>query len=317
MKCAAVVLLLCAVLPIGAFADEKASPIVEKQTSLWPKHRIVYHNLTILRYNPLGLEDRLDIVYRYRLYRKRGILWRDAHLGIGFTPSLSPAMSRIGATVFVQPLTILTLSASYYFISWYGIFDHLSSFESAHDDYSDTAIKRKGNKGLNYATNGHMVRLMAQVIGKIGPVAINNILNFYYGYMDLREGDSVYYEPRYDVLAPNDGWALTNESDLLYLTDFGLVAGVRNTVVHAFYRDEHVREGESTNTANVPMVRFGPFLAYIFDDKPKKKFIKPTLILIVNWWLKNRYRTGQDVSQAFPYMVLAFKFQGDLWSRDP
>jgi hypothetical protein len=316
MRCFAIIFLLVIVLPMKAFAGEEASGEKKPDSSLLPQHRITYSNLVGLRYNPLGVEDQFDIIYRYRLYRRRGILWRDAHLGIGFTPIISPAISRIGASVILQPLTILTLSASYYFVSWYGVFDYITSFESANDDYSDSTIEKKGDRGLNYATNGHELQLTAQVIGKIGPVVINNILTFYYGHMDLREGDSVYYEPRYDVMAPNDGWTLTNDSDLLYVTDFGLVAGVRNTVVYAFYEAEHFRDGESAKTDNVPMVRLGPFLAYIFYDNPKKMFNKPTLVLIVNWWLKNRFRTGQDVDQAVPYLVLGFKFEGDLWSKE-
>jgi hypothetical protein len=296
-------------------AGEEASPEKKSAPSLLPQHRITYSNLFVLRYNPLGAEDQFDIVYRYRLYRKHGILWRDAYVGIGFTPTFSPAMSRVGGSVFIKPLAILTLSAGYYFVSWYGIFDYLMSFESAQDDYSDSNIEKKGDRGENYATNGHELQLMAQVVGKIGPVVINNILTFYYGHMDLRDGDTVYYQPRYDLMAPNRGWVLTNDTDLLYISDFGLLAGARNTVVHAFYRDEHVRDGESKNTANVPMVRLGPFLAYVFYDNPKKVFNKPTLVLIVNWWLKNRFRTGQDVPQAVPYVVLGFKFEGDLWNK--
>ena len=42
-------------------------------------------------------------------------------------------------------------------------------------------------------------------------------------------------------------------------------------------------------------------------------FNNPTAILIVNWWLEHPYRTGQEVSQAVPYIVLGFAFNGDIW----
>jgi hypothetical protein len=35
-------------------------------------------------------------------------------------------------------------------------------------------------------------------------------------------------------------------------------------------------------------------------------------VLITSWYLKHRYRTGQDVSQAVPYVVLGFAFTSDL-----
>ena len=38
------------------------------------------------------------------------------------------------------------------------------------------------------------------------------------------------------------------------------------------------------------------------------------LILNVAWYLQHRYRTGAEVSQAVPYVVLGFAFQSDLLS---
>lgn len=38
--------------------------------------------------------------------------------------------------------------------------------------------------------------------------------------------------------------------------------------------------------------------------------------MIVNWWLEHPYRTGQEVSQAVPYIVLGFAFNGDIWVED-
>ena len=42
------------------------------------------------------------------------------------------------------------------------------------------------------------------------------------------------------------------------------------------------------------------------------RFNRPTLILIVNWYVSHRWRTGQDVNQGFPYLVLGFAFTSDL-----
>ena len=44
--------------------------------------------------------------------------------------------------------------------------------------------------------------------------------------------------------------------------------------------------------------------------------MKPTLYLLAQWWVKHRYRTGQEVSQGLPMIVLGFSFTGDLWKRD-
>ncbi|MEM6733819.1 MAG: hypothetical protein AAF658_19820, partial [Myxococcota bacterium] len=33
----------------------------------YPRHRLVLSNLTALRFNPIGLEDQVNLTYRYRL----------------------------------------------------------------------------------------------------------------------------------------------------------------------------------------------------------------------------------------------------------
>ena len=43
-------------------------------------------------------------------------------------------------------------------------------------------------------------------------------------------------------------------------------------------------------------------LAYNFKPGLSKGFDNPTVWVIVNWWLKHRYRTGLDVKQAAPYL---------------
>jgi hypothetical protein len=56
----------------------------------------------------------------------------------------------------------------------------------------------------------------------------------------------------------------------------------------------------------------GLLAAYTFFDEGYTAFNKPTVVLISSWYLKHRYRTGQDVSQAVPYVVLGFAFTSDL-----
>jgi hypothetical protein len=39
---------------------------------------------------------------------------------------------------------------------------------------------------------------------------------------------------------------------------------------------------------------------------------KPTILMIGNWWLAHRYRTGVDVSQLMPYFLIGFQVTTDL-----
>jgi hypothetical protein len=102
---------------------------------------------------------------------------------------------------------------------------------------------------------------------------------------------------------------------VLYVSDFGLVAGLRHTKTDAWYQRSDVSDdGEPLPAAdNGPMHRLGPFLAYTLFSDPGAAFDRPTALIIVNWWLTHRYRTGEDVSQAIPYVVAGFTFYGDLW----
>ena len=150
-----------------------------------------------------------------------------------------------------------------------------------------------------------------------------------------------FYYIQDDMMIAAHGWHMTNDSDVLYIADFGLTAGIRTTVTKAFYPDDVFLPGESTDDPNGPSVRMGPLIAYTFYDKPeeKKRFNKPSILLVTQWWLKHRYRTGAaakfgesisvdsegnkvavgslgDSIPAMPWFVLGFAFQGELFARD-
>ena len=81
------------------------------------------------------------------------------------------------------------------------------------------------------------------------------------------------------------------------------------------YNDHYAALGGVENP-NTPIVRTGPLLAYVFFDDPNTAFNKPAILLILNWNIKHRFRTGRDVSAAVPYVVLGFKFEGTLWTAE-
>jgi len=294
-----------------------ASPVMAAdEGTLPPRHRVHYSSLLAARVNPLGLEEQLSVGYHMRLYSSPKILWRDCFVGLNLTPVLNPAQVRLGAELTIRPIAVLSLSARYSFLAWLGSFEYLQSYGSPHAEHSDSALDVGKDKEQSYATTGGQLQLQAQVLGKVGPVVLRNDLKLFHTDADLRGDDRLFYSVTVDAMVPDAGWALTNDTDLVYLTRFGLVAGVRTSVVHAFYRDGDFVPTESVDNPNTPHVRLGPILAYVFYDRPKSMFNKPTVLLILNWYLKHRYRTGADVSQGVPYVVLGFKFEGDLWRRD-
>lgn len=300
----------------GEPADDEGYEIVteaEPEAELVPiRHSLVYKNLLAARYNPLGLVNELTLGWRMQLFTRPGVLFQDSYLGVKAHTFVNPAFARVGPTVEFQPLAVLNLSATYDYVGYYSSFDQFMSFRTPTADYRDTRLEELGEAGENYPTTGHLVTLSALAQAKVRNIAIRDNVKFYYADFDMRDGDTVYYDQTLDILEPNQGWAVVNDLDLIWLFDFGLKLGARYTLTHAFYQQKHFLPGEPRSEPNGPTHRVGPALLYTFYDKPERRFNKPTVILLSQWWARHRWRTGVDVHAAVPYLVVGFLFEGDL-----
>jgi hypothetical protein len=304
-----------------------ATPVGEAKPPPPPlvaRHRLVYSNLLVARVNPLGLEDRFTLGYSYRLYNKTSALFRDAYFGLAFSPTFSPSITRIGAQLDFAPLTILRFRAGYYLSTWYGSQKFKAHpFHSPYDNYGPNAIGERAAMKQGISTFGGQAELGLLFQIKGGPVAIRNEVVAYHnnirmptdGNMAGKQFD-VFYDLRHDTLVPAKGWFLTNDSDLLFVTKFGLAAGVRNSLVHVFYPDNVWEAGDdNSENPNTPMDRLGPIISHTFYDKPERRFNKPTLLFAAQWWLVHRFRgegAAGDVHQGIPLFLLGFAFSGEL-----
>jgi hypothetical protein len=275
------------------------------------RHRLLYTSLTAAQWNPLGLQSDLFAGYRYRLFESHRLVLLDTFVGGMLIARLNPAFARLGAGLELQPVTPLTLRALYEHRLYFGTAKMLQSFQSPYDAHDDDELSRRADAGENYAGHGHQITLQAVLRAKAGPVALLDQLDVVYFDMSLRGNDRLFYVNLFDTLCPRDGFVLANHGHLVYLTGFGLIAGVRYTLVHAFYPEAWIPDGNP----NTPTHRIGPIVAYTFKGRGQR-FSAPTLILILNWWVGSRYRSGAAVSQALPYGVVAFQFSGDLWRGD-
>ncbi len=294
-----------------AQADPTAAPLP-------PKYRIAYSNLTAIRVNPLGLENRTTVGYEQRLWNDPGVLTRDAYVGLKLAPILNPALVRLGAQIEVKPAAVLALRAGMFFKGWFGSFQQLDAFATPTAEHCDDCMKDHAEAGTTVgATTGFESELGALAQVKVGPIALRHDAAFFYADADT-PGAAVHYDSRLDMLVPDAGYSTTQDTDLLYVTDFGLAAGARFSAIHAFYRDTDYLPGEATENPNTPALRLGPAIAYTFFEEPGASFDKPTLILLSQWWLEHRYRTGaaDGSSQALPYIALAFRFEGRLWGSE-
>ena len=268
------------------------------------QHRIVYESTLGARINPIGIEEQLVLGLRERLFESDSLALRDNYVSVALTPTLSPAVTRFGGQIELKPLSILSLTAGFYQVGYLGSFGTLQSYPNGKSDYSDTSLTKGKDAGKNYPAGGYEVHLKAMALGKLGPIVIRSEPNAFYTNVGLRNGDTVYYGPRLDLLMPDKGWVLTTDEDIVYLSSFGLIAGGRFSTQSTFLDEPH-------DSASV--MRLGPLLAYTIFDHPNASFNKPTLIGICQWYLQHPYRTGQDIGQGIPFVILAFRFEGELW----
>lgn len=295
-----------------------------------PQRQLYYQNTTVARMNPLGLINRFNLQYRYRLFRSNSIFLRDNFIGAGMYSQISPAFVRFGPRVELKPVPFVILAASYESIGYLGNFDFVNSYANPAENYSDSNQDRIGNSGNNYGTFGHELTLELTLQIAAGPVAIRNVTRVGRPDFELENGDRFFYDPVYDILQQDEGWYLENNLDVLYLHADKWTVGARYTLVTPFY--DGVDRGN-----NGPFDRIGPVLAYTFFKKYKDTFNGPSLIVLMQWWTRHRWRTGDamgctagimtegggcsasngtlvtdGVSQFFPYIIIGFDFRGDL-----
>lgn len=278
-----------------------------------PETQLFYSDLTVVRYNPLGLQNQFELDWRHRLYDPGdSLVMAQNFWSIGVAPVLTPGLMRLGVNAKLQPLAILKLEVKWEYLSYFGNFDLVQSYPSANADFSDSAIADGGDAGANYATDGWQLTLDAEARARVGPVIVRN--RFKAGYLEvaLRDGDEVFYEQYFDLLLPKQGWFFTNDLDVLVQVSKQLIIGARWAFMDVAYPDSAFLPGEARESDSAPTNRLGPIIAYTFFDEPGAAFNKPTILLLANWYLQHRFRTGADTSQALPYLVLGFAFSGDL-----
>lgn len=292
----------------SAASMEARSPI-EAQS---PLHSLVYTSVLGLRLNPLGASESLRVAYRFRMFDSDSPLFRPANLTMGVLTQLTPAFARFGPSIEISPIAVWQLSVSYEIVGFFGSFAGALPFSSPNDNVSDAERARLEAAHVNRPMLGGVLTISNLLQAKVGPIAVRVQLQFFRYDMQARASETVFYDPNSDMLVPVHGFFLTQDTDLLYVTRFGLIVGARHTLAHAFYGEPAPRVSPGFGNLN-SQHRLGPIALYEFFDKPGARFNRPAVALIAQWFLQHRYRTGFEVTQALPQIILAFLFQGQLW----
>ena len=260
-------------------------------------------SLTVVRTNSFGVGEDLRLGYRLDLGRP-GSSFLMPHVQL----AVNPANVQTGVGLTVQPFRGLSMSVAYAprfnFAGKYGF----QSFGSPRDDYRDQVLTDRADAGLTYTTWQHRLVVELDVGIPLGPLVLHDVARVTKNAVTLRGGDTVFYDFVLDTLVAAHGWTLENQTELLWLPDEHWVVGIRNTLVQAWYPDSAYRPGESPDNPNTPMLKLGPLLAYCFERKGQG-LDAPTLFVEAAWWLRHRYRAGEDVSQAVPTVLAGLTFK--------
>jgi len=321
----ALCLLMAATFAPPVEAQQPAAPVPEEATKtpgaegaaekppelpVIPKNRLYLSSLTILRYNPLGLETQNRLVFQRRLLDSQSLLFRDTFVSGAASLKLNPAFLKVGPMIELQPIAVLNIRAGYEFVPYFGSFGNLRTYPSPAADYSDDS--RKMTENLAYSTTGHHVLIEPTLQAKVKSVAVRSKFAVEYWAMSVREGDTTFYDATLDTHVPANGVTLANDTDLLYLGG-KLTAGVRFSAVWPVYQDaDFGPTGEPADFAGASHMRIGPLVAYSFNTNDLGTgFNKPTVLANIAWYLDHPNRKG-----GVPYVLVGFAFSSDFLSGE-
>jgi hypothetical protein len=268
-------------------------------------HNLSYRNVTVLQGNPILLRDMASLDYQYRIYQSASPYLRHNYLGFSLKPSLSPGFLRVGGTLEIAPFSVARFGIGFEHVNYFGNFGLLQSFPTPEADYSDTMRSERSSNDQNYPASGNEVVFTTVVQNRFGPVIVRDSFELRRVSYSLATGDDFYYAPVLDMLMPETGFGFTNDADVLYISPFGFIVGVRYTITKAFYPD-------GVSDPNGPTHRLGPSLSYVVFQNPGAAFDSATVFVLLNWWLKHRFRTGTDVNGAFPFLSVGFSITGEI-----
>jgi hypothetical protein len=280
-----------------------------------------------VRANPFLVASQNTLGLRRAIGKTERPFLDENFFGLGISPQLSASYLRLGLYAEAQPLNFLRLWVSADAIAYTGVAGALYSAPTPTAHLSDTTLW--GLQGFPYGHPdgpqpgiGSQLTLGADLTLRFGVIAVDNRFKVAQSHVELSAGDTVYYDPDYDIVVADEGLLVNNELDIAYASDFGLFAGLRTTLTHAFYTPDNFLEHEQAAAAdgenpNGPIVRTGPVVSYTFFDDEGAWFNRPTLLVSAQWFVTHRYRTGADSSPFIPCVTVAFEATGDLlpWGR--
>lgn len=158
--------------------------------------------------NNAGLQDTLEISWRWPTAGSSHPLRAGAHKALGVVAVLTPSTSRLGAWAQWAPLSVLTVRAGAEPVVYFGTFHSLQTFPS-YDAPFDADTRRAGG---GRSALGLRAYVSPSLQLRVGPVVARTTADV--EWWRARLAGPLYYEPARDTLLATGGGALVNATSV-------------------------------------------------------------------------------------------------------
>jgi len=240
--------------------------------------------------NTLGIQNNLELSWRWGLSHSQNPLLKDAHFTVGFNDSLSPAYNRLSAYVELSPLSILDLRAGIEPAVYFGTFSALQDF-TGYDDLFDEDTRRETN-GRAKAGLGGRVYLAPTFKIRFGRVILATSAEF--EWWKAGNDGPYFYESTRDLLMKAEGDSMVQTSSVVL---YEIPRGEGKVLIGPIHNLFDVYDAPQNR-----IHRLG--LLGVYEVAPRRWGVgQPTAILQVQRYLEDRFK--QDELMA----ILAVRFQ--------
>lgn len=231
--------------------------------------------------NNLGLQNVVDVSWRWGLPSSSSSLRRDAHFTLGVSHTLTPSYTRLGAWAELSPLSILDVRVGLEPSAYFGTFHSLMSFDRYTDAFDDDSRDaRPGKWGFGTTGRAYVSPTLKMKVGALVAVASAD-----FEWWRSSASGPFFYEPSRDVLlrASGDGMVATQG---LLLHQHEMTAGGA-LAVGLIHNLTYVYDAPGNKVQRLGLVAIRQFAGRRFGLRD------PRIVGCVSYYLNDRSKKGQ------------------------
>ena len=290
----------------------------KKSTPQVPEAQWAFSNMLALRYNPLGLQNELYLGYKKRLYNlpQDNLLFGKSYWWAGVVSRVSPQFLLSGLFFRASPIAVLELQGVFSRVQGLADAAEIPSYYTAGTIDAVKTTQGPRTSGGLLISDGWQGSFQARVQAKVKNIAVRstNLFRYFGLNSEGAASDDLFYDQTLDLVTPLKSWVYQCDNDLLYAdSNRPWVLGARHTYATS------LTEPSSTdvNADNIYSIHRAGFLfAWKFKASATESGLEAkkrhALIVLSQWHLDHRFRTGQSMNIAIPYFAVVYSFSGRL-----